>query len=127
MDKMGYNTPEENIREEDIVNVYDALTQVAKASGIGTTKMSELAGRNKNFVSNSKNKGAIPRVDTYARLLKGCGWSLVAIPDDRVPDGAIVIDAPPITEEDKRLVNERKKAALLRQLDKLEAEGELLG
>lgn len=83
-------------------------------------------GKSRAYVSNGKSRGSDPSTGNAAAMLNACGYVLAALPADSVPPDALTIDAPPVTDEERAAAVERKRAALMRELDRLDAGG-LLG
>ena len=75
-------------------NMYaiDVLKEAAKMAGVPTTHIGKELGSDSAYVAKIANRGSVPRCDTMARMLDVCGYSLCAIPTDKIPNDAIVID-----------------------------------
>ena len=71
---------------------YDAVKTIAETEGLSLYSISKAMGRNPNYITSAANRGTSPSCSTLSEVLSHCGWSLVAIPDDSIPDEAIVID-----------------------------------
>ena len=70
----------------------DAIKEAAKLSGTPTTHIGPAIGRKSTYVSTIAYKNNTPQTDNTAAMLDVCGYALCAIPKDKVPPGAIVID-----------------------------------
>lgn len=70
----------------------EAVKAAADASGTPTTHIGRAMGKRDNYVAVAAYKGADPSAGNVARMLGVCGWSLVAVPSDEIPAGALVID-----------------------------------
>lgn len=77
------------------MDFYDALRHVTDSAGVSMRAASRAAGRDATFAGSAAARGSQPRTDTAAALLDACGWALVAMPADSIPDGAICIDPAP--------------------------------
>lgn len=108
------------------MNYYDALYGAADNAGVGISKIGELLGKTRGYIPNARARGSMPSVTNAAAQLGVCGYVLAAIPAKSVPDDALVIDAPEVTDADIEAAKQRKRAALLRQLDALDS-GALIG
>lgn len=74
---------------------YDAVKRAAEACGVSTNSIGRSLGKADSYVSSGASRGSVPRADVLAAMLGVCGWSLVAMPSEDVPDGAVVIDPKP--------------------------------
>ena len=70
----------------------DALKEALNSSGIPVTHIGLKLGRRPNYVSGIATRGSTPQADTLASMLSVCGYVLVALPADQVPESALVID-----------------------------------
>jgi len=68
------------------------LYQAAKRSKVRTTDIGPKLGLSRGFVSACKTQNVEPKIYNAARLLSVCGFTLCAIPSEKVPDDALVID-----------------------------------
>lgn len=76
------------------MDFYDIVKHAADDAGISISAVGRAMGKPSNYVSNGVGKGASPRLDTAAAMLRACGYTLCALPDGNVPAGALVIDPP---------------------------------
>lgn len=106
---------------------YEALETAAAAAGLSLGQVGDKLGKTRAYVSNAKQRGSDPSTANAAAMLGACGWTLCAMPADKVPPDALTLDAAPVTDADRAAAVERKRAALLRQLDELDQRGGLLG
>jgi len=74
------------------MNFWAVLYQAAKRSHVNTTDIGPKLGLSRGYISAQKTKGIDTSVSNAARLLGVCGFSLCAIPSDKVPDEALVIN-----------------------------------
>ena len=72
---------------------WEILYTAANNAGIPTTKIGPKLGLSREYVATGKSKEVDPSTTTAARLLGACGYVLAALPADRVPDDALVIEA----------------------------------
>ena len=70
----------------------EVVRQAANSAGIPITHIGVSMGKARTYVNTAIAKNAIPQCDTMARMLDVCGYSLCAIPTDKIPNDAIVID-----------------------------------
>lgn len=71
---------------------YDALHHAAQNRRIPLTQISLKMGHASAYVTNGKSMGNRPKVDTAAKMLDTCDYSLCVVPKDGIPQNAIVID-----------------------------------
>lgn len=69
-----------------------ALREAAARAGVSLYRISLDTGHSRQYVNATITKGSTPQCDTMARMLGVCGYSLVAIPTDKLTDDCIVID-----------------------------------
>lgn len=101
---------------------YDALYKAADDSGIPVSGIGKALGKAPSLVSAAKARGSYPLVTSAAAMLGACGYALVAVPASDVPDGALVIDAPPLPADARKRVLEREQDALVRRLQRVRRE-----
>lgn len=70
----------------------EALKQAAATAGVPITHIGPALGKALNYVNNSTSRGSTPRCDTMAAMLNVCGYALVAVPREDVPETAIELD-----------------------------------
>lgn len=104
----------------------DLIYEVAKRSGTPTTAIGPAVGKSRVYVARMKTANSDPSTANAARVLEACGWKLVAIPADKVPDEAIEISPAPTTDEDKAEALRRQAEQLRKQAETLlrKADGE---
>lgn len=104
----------------------DIIYDVAKKAGIPTTKIGPAVGKNREYVSKMKTADSDPSTANAARMLEACGWKLVALPENEVPESALVISAPETTDEEKAEALRRQAEQLRKQAEALlrKADGE---
>lgn len=73
---------------------YDALYRIAAENGLTFDRLSLKIGYTSSYISSSKSRGSIPKVDSAIKMVSGCDHAICAIPNGKVPDNAIVIDVP---------------------------------
>ena len=100
---------------------YDVLREAARDAGISLATVAERMGRNRNYVTNNVSRGSAPNVDNAAAMLAACGWSLVAVPSDAVPAGALSVEPPAPPDDAERAALERKRARLRKELAAVDA------
>jgi DNA-binding phage protein len=104
----------------------DMIYEVAKMSGMPTTKIGPAVGKNREYVSKIRSAGADPSTANAARMLEACGWKLVALPADKVPPEAMEISPTPTTDDEKAEALRRQAEQLRKQAEALlrKADGE---
>lgn len=70
----------------------EAIKAAADAAGVPTTHIGRKLGKSDSYYSAYASRGSDPSAGNVARMLGVCGWSLVAVPSDEIPAGALVID-----------------------------------
>jgi len=70
---------------------YDAIHKIAAENNFSMEQVSLDAGRSISFISASKSRRSDPKVDTAAMIAGVVGYKLCLIPENNVPDDAIVI------------------------------------
>lgn len=76
------------------MNFYDALERAARASGVSFNEIGTKMGHASNYIHNAKSRGSSPTVDNAVRAAAACGYAIALVPVDKLPEGAVVIDAP---------------------------------
>lgn len=71
-----------------------AIRAMVERSGLSAREASTLAGRSPDYLGGILYRGSSPSLATAADLAKACGQVVAILPNDRVPDCAIVIDPP---------------------------------
>ena len=75
------------------MNYWKALYTAADNVGVNTTEIGPKLGMSRGYIAAAKAKDASPSVSNAARFLGVCGYALCAVPDDEIPEHALVIDA----------------------------------
>ena len=70
----------------------DAVKLAAERVGIKTTEIGPKIGRSYSYFAATVSRGSTPKADNLAAMFKACGYTLCAVPDNRVPKSAIAID-----------------------------------
>ena len=104
----------------------DLLYEVASKTGTPVTKIGLGIGTGREYVSRMKRNGTDPSTSNAARMLGVCGWKLVAVPEDDVPESALVISPVMATDEEKAEALRRQAEQLKKQAEALlrKADGE---
>jgi len=71
---------------------YDAAYKIAGEKGISIENLSLSLGKTSRYVGSAKSRGSIPRIDNAAMILGAMDYVICAVPKDKVPEDAIVID-----------------------------------
>lgn len=74
------------------MDAINAVRQAANNSGVKTTEIGPAMGKTKSYLAANASRGSIPKADSLAAMLEVCGYVLCAVPKDKVPKSAIVID-----------------------------------
>ena len=104
----------------------DLLYEVADKVGMPVTRIGLGIGAGREYVSRMKRNDTDPSTANAARLLETCGWKLVAVPADKVPDEAIEVSPTKTTDDDKAEALRRQAEQLRKQAETLlrKADGE---
>lgn len=70
---------------------YDALYKVAKSKGIAIESLSMALGKSPRYIGVGKSRGSSPSVDNAAKMFKVCGYSIIAVPDEEIPENALIL------------------------------------
>ena len=100
---------------------YDVLKTVSERAGIPVAQIGPAIGRAPSYVSSAAARGSDPSTANAAAMLAACGWSLVAVPSDEVPAGALAVEPPAPSEDAERAALERKRARLRKELAAVDA------
>lgn len=73
------------------MNFYDALQRCGDKAGITMRQLSIKLGRSSNMITSAKSNGREPGIYNASRMLRACGYELVAIRTDRNDRDIIVI------------------------------------
>lgn len=71
----------------------DAILEIINKQDKPAYRVGVDAGYSRSYIGAAKTQGKTPTVEATARLLGVCGYTLCAVPDDDIPDGALVIDS----------------------------------
>lgn len=108
------------------MNIIEIIYRAAEHAGISTSSIGQKLGKNRAYVAKMKTAGSDPSTANAARMLEACGWKLVALPEDKVPDEALIVSPTPTTDEDKAEALRRQAEQLRKQAEALlrKADGE---
>lgn len=70
---------------------YDALEEASKTRNIPMSRIGLAMGHTSAYISNARTRGSLPKVDTAAKILETCNYTLCVVPMNEIPDGAISI------------------------------------
>ena len=80
------------------MNTTEALRAIIADTGESNRVISARMNRSENYVTSllrqAERMGADMNASTVAGIAAACGYALALVPVDRVPEGAVVIDAP---------------------------------
>ena len=96
---------------------YQVLRNISRKETLSYTAIAEMLGRSSGYITTIVSRKTEPRTDNAATILEACGWQLVAIPKQDVPESAIIIDAADSSRTKKTL--EEKAAKLERKAQEL--------
>lgn len=71
---------------------YDALEAATKSRSVPLSRIGLMMGHNSSYISNGRSRGSLPKVDTAAKILSTCDYSLCVVRKNEIPDNAIEID-----------------------------------
>lgn len=71
---------------------WDAMLEAANRRGLAMTTICTYNGWSKGYIAANKSRNSMPKIDNAIRMFDACNYKLCAIPDDNLPDDAIVID-----------------------------------
>lgn len=98
------------------VGFYDILKRIAANEEVPITAIGPKIGKGASYVNGGAARGSDPSTSNAAAMLEACGWRLVAVRSDAVPDAAYVIEPP------KRDLDAEQRRALERRRDQLRRE-----
>lgn len=89
-------------KKDVLMKAMQAIKVISKIKGISFYRMSLEMGKSKQYVSSIVGRKSNPQIDTYINMLSTCEYTLCALPIDKVPEEAIIIDnkdeaEPPIS------------------------------
>jgi hypothetical protein len=73
---------------------YDAVYRAVGIRDMTIDGLSLKMGHTSTYITSSKSRGSLPKVDTAVKILDACDFALCAIPKESIPDCAIVIERP---------------------------------
>lgn len=73
------------------MQLYDAIEKMAATCGKSIYAIQNEMGK-PNLITSSKHQKRILRTDGLARIADACGYALVLVPADSMPDDAIEIE-----------------------------------
>ena len=71
---------------------FELVYKLAREQGLSIEKLSLKVGKSPRYVGRTKSRGSSPTVANAAMILDALGYSLCLVPDENVPENAIVID-----------------------------------
>ena len=74
------------------MKAYDAVRIAARNSGTSITSLSLSCAKSQNAISDAARKGKDPSSATLSGYLERCGYALAAVPEDDLPESALVIN-----------------------------------
>lgn len=74
------------------MNTDEVIKAAAKNAGLSLRAVSTAMGKSANYIGATFSQKSTPKADTLASVLKPCGYKLAAIPENDLPDSALVID-----------------------------------
>ena len=69
-----------------------AVREIANSRGVALRRIGLTMGKSGQYVNVLISQGSSPRCATMSKMLDVCDYALVAMPKDKVPEDAIVID-----------------------------------
>ena len=76
-----------------------AIRKAVKMSGKSLYRASKDLGKSSRYINSIITRGSTPNTDTLVKMLEVCGYSLCAVPSDKIPEYAIIIDNEDVPEE----------------------------
>lgn len=71
---------------------YDIVYKLAGEQGLSIENLSLKIGKTSRYVAGQKSRGSLPKISNAVMILDALGYELCAIPNESVPEDAIVID-----------------------------------
>ena len=81
----------QGVSRENSLNYWEVLYAAANNSGVNTTDIGPKLGLSRAYVASGKATKTDTGVSNAARLLGVCGYALCAVPENNIPDDALVI------------------------------------
>lgn len=69
-----------------------AVREIANSRGVALRRIGITMGKSGQYVNVLISQGSSPRCNTMSKMLDVCDYALCAIPKDKVPEDAIIID-----------------------------------
>ena len=69
-----------------------ALRHISRITNMSFYSISLGIGKSRQYVSNVATRDTTPSASNYAKMLEVCGYALCAVPADKIPSYAIIID-----------------------------------
>ena len=79
------------------MNSYEVIKEAASARGLALADVGRALGKRDNYIASMRNRNI--GSNNLATILDACGYTLVAVPADDVPAGALVVE-PGVDEID---------------------------
>lgn len=70
----------------------DALREVAKRTNKSFTRIGLEIGSERSYMCNTERRHSSPQANTLAKMLATCGYVLCAVPNENMPEDALIID-----------------------------------
>jgi len=69
-----------------------ALRHISRITNMSFYSISLGIGKSRQYVSNVATRDTTPSASNFAKMLEVCGYALCAVPADKIPSYAIIID-----------------------------------
>ena len=74
------------------MNFYEVVYKLAEEKGITIQKLGLKLGKGSRYIGGAKSRGSLPKTSNAAMILDALDYSLCVVPENEVPEDAIVID-----------------------------------
>lgn len=99
------------------MEAWEAVRGMMGASGVGPSELSRRLGRSRSYITASIAQGGVPRLDTFARIARTCGYRLVLETEDG-SRGVELYSEVDQKREDSPLVDDEADAILEKTMGK---------
>ena len=72
------------------MNAYDVIREAARRQGLALADIGRLLGKRDNYIASMRGRNI--GSSNLASILAASGYTLVAVPADEIPAGALVVD-----------------------------------
>lgn len=74
------------------MNFYEIVYRLANEQGISIENLCLKLGKSPRYIAGSKSRGSLPKIDNAIMILNELGYTICMVPNENVPEDAIIIN-----------------------------------